>query len=274
MDTEESSVELLIARAMALTDVDDDARAGQVAALHTVGDERVCAKALELVAGESARERILGADILGQLGSPAARPFLEQTLATLLDLCAREQAPEVLSAVVVAFGHLAAERALPCVLGFVGHEDPGLRQSVAFALPSLIDEGKPADGRGIEALAALTDDPDDDVRDWATFGLGSQLQADTPQVRDALSDRLEDETPDVAGEALVGLARRADPRAGDAVRHRLIDQDADMFVLEAAAELREPDLLPLLRVLEVTGWERDGPESRLLQDALDQYDPS
>jgi len=47
-----------------------------------------------------------------------------------------------------------------------------------------------------------------------------------------------------------------------------------MFVLEAAVELREPDLLPLLKALEVTGWEQRGPEIRLLRDTLDQYDPS
>jgi HEAT repeat protein len=256
--TAKPAVELLIAQA----------------ALHTLGDETAFARALELLAGESERERILGADILGQLGSPAGRPFLEQTLATLLDLCAHEQAADVLSAAVVALGHLADDRALPCVLGFVGHEDPALRQSVAFALPSLIDEANHTDQRGVEALAALTNDPDDDVRDWATFGLGSQLQADTTRVRDALANRLADENPDVSGEALVGLARRADPRARETVRHRLLDQDADMFVLEAAAELHQPDLLPLLKALEVAGWEEDGPESRLLQDALDQYEPT
>jgi HEAT repeat protein len=251
VDTEEPSVELLITRAMAFADADGDAdevaRNELLAALHASSDERVFAKALELVASGSARERILGADILGQLGRPAGRPFLEQTLATLLDLCTREQDPDVLSSVVTAFGHLADDRALPCVLGFVGHVDPGLRQCVAFALPSLIDEQKPAGRRGVEALVVLTDDRDDDVRDWATFGLGSQLQADTAKVRDALARRLEDANPDVAGEALVGLALRADPRATELVRRRLIDQDADMFVFEAAAELDDPSLLPLLR---------------------------
>ena len=249
MDTEEPSAELLIARALAFTDVDDHARTENLAALHTLGGERAFTKALELLASESTPERTLGADILGQLGSPVGRPFLEQTLATLLDLCAREQVPDVLSAAVTAFGHLADDRALPCVLRFVGHEDPGLRQSVAFALPSLIDERKPTPTpthqQAIEALATLTADPDDDVRDWATFGLGCQIQADTPQVRDTLSHRLDDENPDVAGEALVGLARRADPRASDVVQHRLIDQNVDIFVLEAAAELHEPGLLPL-----------------------------
>lgn len=274
LEPREPSAELLIARALAFTDVDDDARAEQLAALHILGDERVFAKALELTASESARERILGADILGQLGAPRGRPFLEQSLAALLDLCAREHVPDVLSAAVVAFGHLADGRALPCVLRFAGHEDPGLRQSVAFALPPLIEEGEWVDGPGVEALAALTDDPDDEVRDWATFGLGSQIQADTPRVRDALSRRLGDENPDVAGEALVGLARRADPHAGDVVRRRLVAQDTDIFVLEAAAELHEPDLLPLLKALETTGWRQGSPESRLLHNALDQYDPS
>lgn len=270
------SVDRLIDRAIALTGVDDDARGEVAAALHVIGDETVFTKAISLLASESASERTLGADILGQLGAPEARPFLEQTLAALQDLCARDQDPDVLSAAVVAFGHLADSRALPCVLTFVAHDDPDLRHSVAFALPSLIDEQNRADQRGIEALVTLTTDPDDDVRDWATFGLGSQVQADTPRVRGALADRLDDDNPDVAGEALVGLARRADRRASDVVRRRLADHDADVFVLEAAAELGDPsdsNLLALLNALDVTGWDLAGPEHRLLRTALDQCGP-
>lgn len=272
VDTQGSSVDALIDRA--LTAVDDDARAERVAALHILGGTRVYARARALFESASVRERALGVDILGQLGAPEGRPFLEETLVALRELCAREQDPDVRSAVVAAFGHLGDGRALQDVLRFTGNENAGLRQSVAFALPSLIDEedaGKA--GAAVEALVALTKDPDEEVRDWATFGL-AQLQADSTQVRDALVRRLADENPDVAGEALVGLARRGDPRSQEAVRRRLADADADLFVLEAAAELHDPGLLPLLKALEASGWDPDGPEARLLQDAIEQYGSS
>lgn len=274
MDRQEPSVDALIDRVLALSAEDDDARAEQVAALHFLGDAQVYAKARALLESASAHERILGADILGQLGAPEGRPFLEETLVALRELCAREQDPDVLSAAVVAFGHLGDVRVLRDVLRHTEKENAGLRQSVAFALPSLIDQADAdATGAAVEALVALTEDPDEDVRDWATFGL-AQLQADSTQVRNALVRRLADENPDVAGEALVGLARRGDPRGQETVRRRLADADADLFVLEAAAELHDSGLLPLLKALEASGWQPHGPEARLLQDAIEQYESS
>jgi len=274
VDTQEPSVDALIDRVLALTAGDDDARVEQVAALHILGDSRVYAKARALLQSASARERILGADILGQLGTPQGRPFIEETFVALRELCAREQDPDVLGAVVVAFGHLADGRALRDVLRYSENENAGLRQSVAFALPSLIDEkDEGAAGAAVVALVTLTGDAEEEVRDWATFGL-AQLQADSTQVRDALVRRLADESPDVAGEALVGLARRGDRRGRETVRRRLADADADLFVLEAATELHDAGLLPLLKALETSGWEPDGPESRLLRDAIEQYGSS
>jgi hypothetical protein len=57
------------------------------------------------------------------------------------------------------------------------------------------------------------DYPSAKVRGWATFCLGSELDADGPAVREALLRRVDDPEGDAAGEALVGLARRGDPRA-------------------------------------------------------------
>ena len=79
-------------------------------------------------------------------------------------------------------------------------------------------------------------DDDPDVRDWATFGLGTQVATDSAEVRDALADRLADADEDVRREALVGLARRRDRRAVNTAMHVLADDDADGFALSGAIE--------------------------------------
>jgi len=54
------------------------------------------------------------------------------------------------------------------------------------------------------------EDTDDDVRDWATFGLGVST-GDSPQIREAFRRSLNDTFLDVRQEAIWGLARRKDP---------------------------------------------------------------
>jgi hypothetical protein len=120
------------------------------------------------------------------------------------------------AAVINAFGHIGDKRSLDLVLRYREHASSEVRFQVAFALGGIEEE--PA----IEALIKLSADEDRDVRDWATFGLGSLVKIDTPQIRDALVARLGEEDDEVRGEALVGLAKRRDSRVIDCLRADLL----------------------------------------------------
>ena len=147
-----------------------------------------------------------------------------------------------------------------------GHPSADVRCSVAVAIPGAA--GDPPGPRAIEALIALSADPDAETRDWATFGLGSQLEdQDTDAIRDALAARLDDPDGDTAGEALLGLALRRDPRALPALLARLGDDPGNLIV-EAAAALGAPEALPALQRLQREGWQLDEPRPSVLDDAL------
>jgi hypothetical protein len=54
------------------------------------------------------------------------------------------------------------------------------------------------------------EDPDDEVRNWATFGLGTQCDADSHEIREALRKRLDDSFREPLDEAVWGLVKRKD----------------------------------------------------------------
>lgn len=259
----------LIDRAAAL-DPQSDEYWDLVQRLHQRSDRTAFDAVLAAARSPERRRRLVGADVLGQIGYAAGRLFRDETLAALLDLVGGDGDgdgdDQVIAAAVTALGHVADARARPAMLRLAGHAKAKVRLAVAVALPGTTDADAPT-GDVVEALIRLSRDADAEVRDWATFGIGSQLVADTPDVRDALADRLDDPDADTADEALLGLATRHDRRALATVLARL-DGDPSVLVIDAAAELADPVFLPALSRLRDHGWSSDAAEAASLEAAI------
>jgi hypothetical protein len=118
-------------------------------------------------------------------------------------------------------------------------------------------------------LIALTTDPDPDVRDWATFGLGCQLDYDSPAVRAALWARVGDPGAYTGDEAVFGLARRRDPLAAAMVAEALAEPAVAPLFFGAAAFLRDPGLADRLWAFA----EEDADEDDVVRVALRECDP-
>lgn len=204
--------------------------------------QEVFEAASALCRSECPQEREAGAQILNQLGIPQ-RAFPRESLALLGRMLGTEADTAVLAAVCFALGYLELPETVPLLVPFKGHPDAEVRFAVTHALAACEEP------EAVAALIDLSEDSDSDVRDWATFGLGCQIDLDTPAVREALARRLEDADEDCRFEAMAGLARRKDSRAFAPVRAILADGDPSDYVLEAAAALGDPRLLPeLLRL--------------------------
>ena len=267
MDSQPSAddVRPLLRRAAAIADLEDDGRWTIIRELHDRADRMAFDAVGELAGSADALERAVAVDVLGQIGSRAGRPFLEETLPLLID-ASHDGHADVTAAAVTALGHLWDPRALPAIVRQAGHRSANVRSSVAFAIPGAA--GDPPSPDAIGALIALSADPDPEARDRATFGLGSQFEdQDTEAIRDALAARLDDPDGDAAGEALLGLAHRRDPRALPVLLARL-DDDPGNLIVEAAAELRAVEALPALQRLKREGWQLDDPRPSVLDDAL------
>jgi HEAT repeat protein len=114
------------------------------------------------------------------------------------------------------------------------HPDAEIRFAVACALGAFAN-----DPEAIQVLIVLTRDADDDVRDWAVFGLGNLGDGDSVEIRDVLFCRLDDSNEDVREEAIVGLAKRKDRRVLPSLiaalsLSELDDPGVTMLTIEAA----------------------------------------
>jgi HEAT repeat protein len=174
--------------------------------LHRGGTREVFEAARSLCESACPLEQRVGCGILAQLGAPEM-PFASASFPLVASVLRNSANLDTLANALCALGWLRDLRGVDLVLPYLNHADSDIRYWVTQALTALHD-----DNRSIKGLIRLTADPSVEVRDWATFGLGSMTERDTPAIRNALVACLDDPDAIVRGEALVGLAKRQDER--------------------------------------------------------------
>jgi HEAT repeat protein len=245
-----ASVDELYALARAAQD--EDAYWACVSELHTRVEERTFKLAEVLCESFAVGERCLGADVLGQLGavpgaSAAEGPFASAAGAVLIGLLEGESEPSVLSSAAIGLGHLRDERAIDRLCALAWHPSAEVRRGVVHGLMGHDDD------RAVASLILLSADDDGDVRDWATFSLGVQIDRDTPELREALAARLSDTHGETRFEAVRGLARRRDERALEVALAAAADggsESVDEAIVLLGASTGDPRLLPFLERLQ------------------------
>jgi hypothetical protein len=235
-------------------------------AVSSVPVDEVIAVAITFCRSDAEAMRATGAGMLAELCNLGSE-WAGEALDALGPLLAREEVPDVIRVALHGVALTLLPDAIPVVLALASHPDASVRLDATHALYSCA--GEPPSQPAIGALIRLSDDADDAVRDWATFGLGTHIDADEEAIRTALAERLEDSLLDVREEASVGLARRGDPRAFEPVRALLEADEVSALTVEAAGYLADERLLrPLLELGE--WWEDD---SDLLKLAIAHCDP-
>jgi HEAT repeats len=192
-------------------DYDDDASGEAVRKLHLTGGREVYAHAAEWCTSDNPLKRARGAyNILGQLGRTIdhGHDFPEECFLAISDLLQREKESLPLLSAIHSLGHIGSVLAVPMIVEHRFHVNADVRFAVACALASFAN-----DKRAAAALLTLTQDSDEDVRDWATFGLGILGELDSEESREALWQRMGDPNRNVREESLAGLSKRQDQRA-------------------------------------------------------------
>jgi len=213
-------------------DYDDEAPWAAIHGLRRGGSREVFDRAAAWCRSDNPFLRARAVDVLAQIGKGADHPehsFPTESYAIVSSLLQQEHEPQPLMSAIYALGHIDNPEAVPLITAYRFHTNPDVRYAVAFALASF-----PNNPQSIESLLTLLRDSDDDVRDWATFGLGVLGDADSLEIRDALFRQLSDPNQDVREEAMSGLAKRQDQRVLASLIKSLEQPDVAVPVIEAA----------------------------------------
>ncbi len=152
----------------------------------------------------------------------------------------------VLRAIAEAFVDLASPEAVEVLRPLVRYPDSSVRLSATHGIMTSYKAALPE-------LLQLSRDTEAEVRNWATFAIGSQLGVkddadsfvDAPELRQALAERLTDADEETRAEAALGLALRGDASAIPVIEQELARDSRWSHYLEAAAAL--PDARFLLK---------------------------
>ncbi len=199
-------------------------------------------KSILLIESEIAKERIIGIDVLAQFGFPRLHKNI--ILKKFFNLLKNESDKYAISSIFYGIGHNNENltvKQIDLLCSFKKHKSSRIRYSLAFAL---FTKQEP---NAIQTLIELSKDRDYEIRDWATFGLGTQIEIDNVEIRNVLWKRINDKYEGPRFEAIFGLAKRKDLRIKEILITELENIDEfGSLILEAIEELNDKEFILLL----------------------------
>ncbi len=196
--------------------------------------------------GES-KKQMIAIDVLAQLGITSVRgPKVKKYLKIFFDTLDCYSDLKVLDSTLYAIGHnneFLKERDIERLNKFTQHPNSDIRKSLTFCLCGV---DYPL---AIKILIELSRDRFSDIRSWATFGIGTQIETDTPEIRQALWDRVTDKHEETRFEAIKGLSVRKDEQVLEIIRREIEKGDFGSFLLESIIDWNLPEFIPPLKAI-------------------------
>ena len=217
-------------------------------------NEEVFDKAYELAKSTIDKQKIIGLDVLQQLGFDP-RYNKEQTVALHFELLEKTQPDQVLISILHGIGHNnegLSDQQVSKLIEFHQVKNLNVKHALIAALSGIENT------KAINVLIEFTQDETSSIRNWATFGLGSLIESDNIAIRNALWNRVNDTDFDTKSEAIVGLANRKDKRIKDIIISELEEGNYGTLLFEAILTLNDPIFLPPLQnCLEIAKKDKD-----------------
>jgi len=204
--------------------------------------EDIYDQAYKLANSESDKQKIIGIDVLAQLGFDP-RIGQQKTISLYFQLLESGQNNDVLFSIFYGISHnnenLSKKRVLK-LTEFKDSESNDVRYSLVSALSGIQNP------IATETLIELSEDRYSSIRNWATFGIGTLSEENNDQIIKALWNRTKDKHQETKLEAIVGLANRNEVAVKELIIDELKNGEYGTLLFEAIQTLKDKDLIPYL----------------------------
>ena len=202
----------------------------------------VFTKSFELAKSNDDLQKIIGLDILQQLGFEP-RFNKKETLDLHFELLEVAQSNRVLVSIFHGIGHNNDELEdwqISKLVEFKNQTNTEVKHALISALSGIENL------QAISALIEFTKQKEPSIRNWATFGIGTQIDTDNAEIRNALWNLVGDSDYDTKSEAIVGLAKRNDEKIKKVILAELQSDSFGTLLFDAILALGDDDYLPIL----------------------------
>ncbi|HAD80661.1 DUF5724 domain-containing protein [Empedobacter falsenii] len=199
-------------------------------------------KCIKLINSNDQNKKIIGIDILAQLGKDK-RPFRKETLKIYFELLNSETNVNVLFSILSGISFNEKElnkKQINKICSFQNSNSDLIKQGIVNALGFIEDE------KAIDVLIKFSKDKANRIRSWATFYIG-HVDFDNEYIREALWSRVNDKHQETRMEAITGLAKRKDDRIIEVIKQEIIKDDFGSLLFEAILETENKDFIPILQ---------------------------
>lgn len=210
-------------------------------------DEEMISECLKLIENGEEKSKILGIDILSQLGTER-KLFAHKLLSSIFELIQKTENEKLISSCLYAIGHnnkSLTSLQIRNLSKFKNSKSKEIRYALVFSL--LGKENNTA----IDTLIYLANDRSPKVRDWSLFGLGTQIETDNLKIRETLYQHCFDKDDQAKQEAIKGLASRNDKRAYELISKELKSENFGSLLFDTILNIKDGQLfLPELKTID------------------------
>ncbi|MET3539221.1 HEAT repeat domain-containing protein [Chryseobacterium limigenitum] len=215
----------------------------QITPLRQFVNEEMISRCFQLIDSDDLKFKQIGIDVLCQLGRNR-KIFIKKLFEKLFYIFETPIDENLICTSLFAIGHnneYLKTKHIRTLKKFQNSKSKDIRYSLTFCLMGIKNE------IAVKMLIKLAQDKSPKVRDWATFGLGSQMKTDNDEIRNILYKNSFSKDNQTRQEAIKGLANRKDERVKDIILKELNSQNFSSLIFDTLMNLENGDFfLPQL----------------------------